>query len=41
MKKRNLFTLTLAIQAALFMPLALAQTDQDQDTEEDLSLIHI
>ena len=38
MKKRNLFTLTLAIQAALFMPLALAQTDQDQDTEEDTVL---
>ncbi|MEE4218228.1 MAG: TonB-dependent receptor [Xanthomonadales bacterium] len=30
MKKRNLFTLTLAIQAALFAPQMLAQTDTEQ-----------
>ena len=30
MKKRNLFTLTLAIQVALFAPMLLAQTDTEQ-----------
>jgi outer membrane receptor protein involved in Fe transport len=35
MKKRSLFTLTLAIQAALFAPLALAQTDNDQAAEDE------
>ncbi len=35
MRKPRLYTLTLAIQAALFAPLALAQTDTDQAVEED------
>ena len=36
MKKHSLFTLTLAIQAALFAPLALAQTDGEQaDAEQE------
>ena len=34
MKKRNFFTLTLAIQAALFAPIALAQTDTEQSEPE-------
>ena len=34
MKKRSLFTLTLAIQAALFAPYALAQTDEEQSEPE-------